>query len=245
MQQESFMEHAAALLRRVHDAQRENIAAAAACIAASLLDDGILHVFGAGHSHMAAEELYFRAGGLAPVNPILFPPLMQHEGPVSSTRLERLPGLAEILLDQSGARPGEPLLIVSNSGKNAVPVEMALAARARGIQTIGIVSRAHAEAAPPGAGQSRKLHEICGIVIDNGGLPGDAALALPGAAPPRTGPTSSVVNLAILQEIVLRVCHHFIEADREPPLFKSANLPGGDEWNAKLIARYRGRVNLR
>lgn len=232
------------LLDAVEKTQSAAIRDAAVMIAESLMRGGVWHVFGTGHSHFLGEEVYYRAGGLAPVNAILFPALMQHEGPVTSTRLERTPGLARIILDKAGPRPGEVLTIISNSGKNAVPVEMALYARELGLKTVALTSLKQSRAAALGAGQKQKLYEICDVVIDNCGSAGDAALQVPGTEQ-MTAATSSFVGIAIMEQIVYLVCCAYAEAGIEPPVFKTANLPGGDEWNARLIEQYGGRVNLR
>jgi uncharacterized phosphosugar-binding protein len=240
----TFFDTAHALLRTIADTQKDVIQEASTLIAQSLMDDGIWHLFGTGHSHIIGEEAYYRAGGLAPINAILFPALMQHEGPASSTKFERLPGVARIVFEQQDMRPGEVLTIISNSGRNAVPIEMALLARGRGLKTIALTSLAQSKAASCGTGQDKKLYELCDIVIDNCGSPGDAALTVPGSEL-HTAPTSTLANVAIIQQIVYNVCCRFQEAGQEAPIFKTANLPGGDEWNQALIDRYGDRVNLR
>lgn len=241
---ESFFDAARDVLDRIRATQQDAITEAARRVSESLLAGGVWHLFGTGHSHIISEEVYYRAGGLAPVNAILFPALMQHEGPATSTQLERLPGLARLLLEKEDLRAGEVLTIVSNSGKNAVPVELAQLAREQGITTIALTSVSQSKAAVPGIGQSSKLYEICDVVIDNCGTPGDATIPV-GDAGLATGPTSTLSNVAIIQQIVLEICQSFLAAGQEPPLFKSANLPGGDAWNAALIQRYGARVNLR
>jgi uncharacterized phosphosugar-binding protein len=240
----AYFERAQNLLSEIARTQSGVIEQAANAVAQSLIAGGIWHVFGTGHSHAIAEELYYRAGGLAPVNAILFPALMQHEGPATSTRLERLPGLAQIILDKQQPQRGDVLLIVSNSGKNAVPVEMALCGRQRGLKTIALTSLAQSRAAQFGAGQAQKLFEVCDIVIDNCGTAGDAALAVP-ESDVLVSPTSTLANVAIVEQIVHLVCCRYSEHDLPPPVFKTANLPGGDEWNAHLIERYGDRVFLK
>lgn len=240
----SFLDAARSVIDSIENTQLDGIRLAGQLVGESLLAGGVWHLFGTGHSHLISEETYYRAGGLAPVNAILFPALMQHEGPATSTKLERLPGLARLILEKEDIRTGEVLTIISNSGKNAVPVEMALLARERGIKTIALTSLTQSSAAPLGAGQSQKLFEVSDFVIDNCGCAGDAAIPV-GQAGLATGPTSTFANVIIIQQVVLEICRVFTDAGQEPPLFKSANLPGGDAWNAALIEKYGARVNLR
>ncbi len=230
----SFLDAARSVIDSIERTQLEAIRSAGRLVGDSLLSGGVWHLFGTGHSHLISEEVYYRAGGLAPVNAILFPALMQHEGPATSTKLERLPGLARLILEKEDIRPGEVLTIISNSGKNAVPVELALLARERGVKTIALTSLKQSSAATLGAGQSHKLFEVCDLVLDNCGSAGDAAIPV-GQAGLATGPTSTFANVIIIQQVVLEICRIFTDAGQEPPLFKSANLPGGDAWNASLI----------
>lgn len=239
-----YFERARALLDEVARSQDVAIMDAVERIAASLLAGGVLHVFGTGHSHIAGEEMLYRAGGLVPVNAILYPSLMQHEGPVASTQLERLPGLARIIFQQQDIRPGEVLIIVSNSGKNAVPLEFARLARDHGVQTVALTCVAQSDAAALPEGEPQRLYELCDVVIDNCGEPGDAILEVPGTSLRASG-TSTLVNTAIVQEITYQVSCRIAAQGQEPPVFKSANLPGGDAWNAQLLARYQERLHFR
>ena len=126
------------LIDIVYERENQNIKSAAKLIFDSVKEKGILHVFATGHSHMLAEEMFYRAGGLVTIDPILRPFLMQHEGAISSTKFERLTGIAKIVYDGLDIRDNDPFIVVSNSGINAVPIEFAQIARANNHKVIGV-----------------------------------------------------------------------------------------------------------
>jgi uncharacterized phosphosugar-binding protein len=198
-------------------------------------------VFGTGHSHMLAEELFYRAGGLVPVNAILDSTLMLHESALTSSLAEQLPGYAEVVLSRYRVEPGETMIIASNSGRNSVPVEMAMAARARGLTVAALTSLAHANAHPSRHPSGKHLHELADYVLDNCGVVGDAALTIEGVAEP-IAPTSTVVGAALLHSVVYAVITYMVKNNAEPPIFISANVGDADEHNRLLLERYRERL---
>lgn len=222
------------ILREAVDQELSSVRKAAALVADAWSAGGMFHVFGSGHSHMFAEEAFYRAGGAVRINPILKPAHMLHEGAVHSTVLERQSGLAESVL--SGYRlDGERdvLLIASNSGANALPVEVALAAKERGLTLIAVTSRRYATAIQrPGP----RLHEIADVVVDNHCPPGDALVEL-GHGLPAAGPSSTVVGLALLNAIVIEALGTQLERGDTPEVFMSANMPGAAEHNASSARR--------
>lgn len=201
--------------------------------------DGMLYVFGSGHSHVFAEEAFYRAGGAARVCPILKPEHMLHEGARRSTELERQSGLAAGLLDPYAIEPEvDVLLVVSNSGANALPVEVAETARARGITVIAITSVAYANASTSPGG---RLHENADVVLDNQCPPGDALVVL-GDDLPRVGPASSVVGLALLNALIVDALARQTARGHRPDIYLSAGMPGAREHNART-AEHFGRKN--
>lgn len=233
-----YMAAARALLDVIAESETPRLKDAAAAIVQALQADRMLYIFGTGHSHMLAEEGHYRAGGLAPVCPILFPPLMLHEGAVASTQMERTSGLAPAVLGRYAVQPGDVIIIFSNSGANAVPVEMAIAAREQGMVVIAIVALDYAATVKAGP-SGRKLADIADIVIDNHGVPGDALLEVGGGL--RTGPASTVTGAFILNAVLTEVAAQMADAGGGAPVYISANMPGAAAHNAALIEKYRSR----
>ena len=236
-----YLAEASRLVDRLADEEWATIARAADLVADALAGGGDVHAFGTGHSHMLAEELYYRAGGLVDVRPILFEGLMLHASAPLSTALERMPGLAAALVEDHPIAAGDVLIVASNSGANRVAEELAEAARAVGMPVIAIVSLQHAGSHGSLRGGDASLARLADVVIDNCGVAGDAAVTVPGVPMP-VGPTSTVVGAAIVNAIAVRAMAQAAAAGVEPPVFRSSNMAGGDDHNHALFERYQSRV---
>ncbi|MFV0287034.1 MAG: sugar isomerase domain-containing protein [Demequina sp.] len=221
------------VVRTLEDAIREEsvrLSLAAEAIAEALVAGRTLHTFGSGHSNLLSEELFYRAGGLKSVRPLFFEGLMLHGSNRLATQLERLPGLAEQLLDDHGLEAGDVLIVGSNSGGNAVSVEAVQVARARGVLTIVVTSVAHATSPDARPTPHPKLHEVADIVLDNHGTVGDAAVPVE-AAGTRLGPTSTVVGTALLNAVVAEAIERAAQRGWTPDLWVSSGLAIGDAAN--------------
>ncbi len=210
---------------------------AADLVAASLVRGGQVYVFGTGHSNLIALDAFYRAGGLAPICPILEPSLMLNEGAVEGTRRERLHGIAAGVLARYDVNPEcDCLVVASNSGMNAVPIEMAMAGKAIRMPVISISSFAYAAA----LGGAPGLAEIADVAIDNHCPPGDSLVAIDDQLP-RMAPGSTIAGSAVLHSILLCAAESLVKQGRDPQVFISANMPGSHSHNAALVERWRHR----
>lgn len=239
----AYFEQALAVLQRIQATQASQIDSVASTIFNFLKEGGVLHIFGTGHSSAVVQEAFHRAGGLVPVNPMLEPFLTPLVSPRKSGRLERIDEIAPVLLDYYDLRAGESLVVISNSGINPLPVEMAFQAKGRGLTVIAITSLAHSSLVPSRHRSGKKLSEIAHIVIDNCGQPGDGSLSFPGL-PEKVGPTSALAGIFIINSLTCAIVQKYLENDLIPPILISANVPGGEEHNRKLEEKYRGRIKL-
>ena len=234
-----FFVHVQGILQQVVDRELPNIQKAAELVTESCKRGGRFYVFGSGHSHMIAEELYLRAGGLALVRAILPPELMLHEMPNKSTYLERIEGYSRAMAELYRIGQEDTILVISNSGRNAVPVEMCLAAKERGAKVIAMTSMKHSVPCTSRHSSGLKMYQIADVTIDNCGEPGDAAFYVEGLGS-GIGPTSGVVGIASAQALICRVVESLVQAGIDPPVFKSSNVDGGDEHNNRMFDTYYG-----
>lgn len=220
---------------QVQETQMEAIEKAAEACAGALENQKLIYTFGTGHSHLLAEEVFYRAGGLAAIYPILEEPLMLTHA-ARSSQMERLSGYAKLLLDEVNPVAGSVILIFSNSGRNSVAIEMAQEAKERGLTTICITNIAHSSQSVSRHPSGKRLYELCDIVIDNCGCVGDACVEIYGR---KSGATSTAIGAAILQAVTCRtveLCQGRAE------VFCSANVDEGEAINEAYLKKYKNLV---
>jgi uncharacterized phosphosugar-binding protein len=223
------------LLADLEERESPAIERAAEGIAGSITAGGVLHVFGSGHSMLAAIESTVRAGGLAAVH-LLYDPALSPTDPEQVSQTERLHGHASSILDNGDLRSGETIIVVSNSGINPVPIEIALGARDRGLRVVAITSAAHSTAAASRHESGRRLLDVADVVIDTGAPHGDTTVVVGGFP---TGAVSTILASAAIHAITIRVVELMVAAGADVPLLVSQNVDVTDEHNLRLLDRYR------
>jgi uncharacterized phosphosugar-binding protein len=223
-------------------AEGPRIEAAAELIAGCIAAGGVVHVFGSGHSHMMAEEVFHRAGGLMAFDAMLDVNLTAF-GTLRAGLVERTEGYARLILESYDVRPGEVVIVVSNSGINPVPIELAIEARALGARTIAITAAAGYASAESRHSSGRRLAEVADLTIDSRVPVGDAILSFAGLAAP-VAAASTALGAALMNAVVAQTVEAMLANGHQPPVVVSMNVPGGDERNRELVERYRPRLRL-
>jgi uncharacterized phosphosugar-binding protein len=233
---DSYYERAGALLARAHESNAPAIARLAPLIGRSIANGGVVHTFGSGHSEVISREIIGRAGGLVCVTGIIDP---------TGGFIENLPGYGERLASrydrQYQLNPGEVVIVISNSGKNASPIEVALYAKAKGLTVAALTCLAMSKVTPSQHPSGRRLFEVADHVLDNGGVPGDAVIEV--AEGIHAGPTSTLIGCSLLNGLMLSTVE-WLKANGHPlPVLRSQNSPGAIEHNRSLAERYKGRLS--
>ena len=227
-----YLSRISEILSRIEAEEADALAAGAGAVADVICRDGLVHVFGCGHSHLAALDTFYRAGGLACVSPVLDEDLMLHDGAAKSSRMEKMSGIAAEVYRRHAVKAGDLFVVISASGKNAAPVEMLRAAKADGVKTVAISSssyRAHGAV----------LLDEADIPIDCKVPHGDAVIEV-GAA--KMGGLSTYASLFILNSILIEGAKKAEARGVTPPIYTSGNVEGGTARNVALEQRYFGRV---
>jgi uncharacterized phosphosugar-binding protein len=233
-------------LRRVREEETDKIKEAGRLIGDSLAQGRLLHIFGpGGHSYIAGEEIFYRAGGLVPVNSILDPGVSLAEGAIRSTKLERTPGYAKAVLDSYPLQAGDVILVVNANGVNSVAIDTALEAKKRGLTVIAVTSPECSKNIPAGHParhpSNQNLSDVADLYLDSKVPIGEALVTIAGCDQ-KVAPASTITNAFILHSVVVATVEHMVSLGVKPPVWKSANSPGGDEANRQYIAEYSGRV---
>lgn len=208
-----------------------------AAILHRLKQGGMIFPFGTGHGHLLALEMFYRAGGMVRVNPILKEELMLHKSAVGSSLFERAEGNAEPLLEEYKVCAKDVVIVFSNSGINPLTIEMALGAKRRGALTIGLTNLNHSRPLESRHHSGLKLYEICDIVLDNFGVLGDASVEI--ASGIKIAPTSTIAGSAILHSITSMIVELAEAEGYEVELFTSGNVPRGHERSLAMIEKYK------
>ena len=241
-----YFDRVTAHMRRILEEEKQSLDAAATRLAEQIAADRLVHVYGpGGHSNLASQEIFFRAGGLMHVSAILDEGTLLSNGALRSMAIERTPGYGKVVIADNRLGEGDLLLLTNAYGINAALIDAALEARARGVFVIGISSREHAantRAEHPARHPTKKnLHEVVDLAIDTKVPIGDALVDIPGMGE-RIAAVSTFANAFTLNCLVIRTVAKLVERGVEPPVWRSGNAPGGDEANAKFLARFRDRV---
>ncbi|WP_344622609.1 SIS domain-containing protein [Kitasatospora arboriphila] len=238
-----YFDAAMAHLERVRREEAASIGAAAELLADAVAEDRRIFAFGAGHSSLAAQDVVYRAGGLVVINLLNVPGMTGVNvmpAPLGSA-LERVSGLATATLDLTPATAGDLLFVISLSGRQVMPVELARHARERGMGVVGVTSLAYPGAVSSHHPSGTYLKDNCDVVLDNKIAVGDGELSCAGAET-SFGPVSTIVTSALMQAVVVSAVGRLTERGITPPLFRSGNVDGGTEWNAKVMADNRERI---
>jgi len=237
-----YLKRASALLKKIEESELDKIEEAAEIITQAIIDGHMLFAFGCSHSALPVQDIFYRAGGLMLVNPIFGPGMLLEDYPTTFTsKMERLEGYGKLLLDRVPTKAGDVLILVSVSGRNAVPVDMAMAAKERGMKVIGLTSMEYTNGVSSRHSSGKKMYQLVDVVIDNPVPLGDAILEAE-EVPQKFCPVSGVTSCAILHALMAATVEKLVAKGFTPPIYLAANAPGGDEYNKRLLAEYKDRM---
>ena len=237
----SYFNYVTKYLNTVNDTQAENMQKAGEIVAKTIENDGLIYIFGCGHSHLIALDCFYRAGGLANVYPILDGKLMLHQSASLSSVLEKDEKSVDGILDRYNITKNDVLFVISTSGKNGSPVQMALDGKKKGVKVIGIGSSAYANDAPKHS-SNKLLKDVVDLFIDNCVPHGDAVCDV-GLEGVLSAPVSTPVTSFIMQNVIVIAERLAVKNGAKPQIFMSGNVSGGAEYNVSLIEKYKDRID--
>ena len=227
-----YLDSVTAILGRIEAEEKPAMERASDAVADVIRRDGLVHVFGCGHSHLAALDTFYRAGGLACVSPVLDEDLMLHDGAAKSSRMEKMPGIAAEVYRRHDVKAGDLFVVISASGKHAAPVEMLRTAKSAGVKTVAISSSEYKS-------HGGVLLDEADIAIDCKVPYGDAVIDV---GEMKMGGLSTYASLFILNSVLINGAKKALSCGVVPPIYTSGNVEGGTAKNIALEERYFGRV---
>lgn len=234
---ENYYKHISEISASVFERNRDSLTELGAVIGKSIAAGGILHTFGSGHSSIIAKEIIHRAGGLIPVSAIIDP---------TGGWVETIPGYGTKLVQRHHytyeLRKNEVVIVISNSGKNPVPLEVALECKKFGLTVVAVTSIEMSRQTQAEHPLGKRLFEIAAYVLDNGGVVGDAAIEIPGQED-RVGPTSTMTGALLLNLLAMEIIQYLTDNNHPLPIYKSANLPGARKYNEEISIKYKNRLS--
>lgn len=232
-----YMNQIDSLLHTAAETNKEQIIKLSQMFAENIMNDKIIHTFGTGHSHMIGIELFGRAGGLGNVDAVLDPDVLTSNGAQRSGAIEKLSGIADIIYDNYRIEKGDIMIISSNSGRNALPIEMAMRCQKEGVYVVAVTSLQASKSSASRHASGKHLYECADMVIDNCVPAGDSLVTYGGI---KTGPGSTIASVFLLDTIVCEAIKLLTEKGEKPPVFQSQNVDGFD--NDYIYSHYCSRV---
>ncbi len=229
------------IFAEIREKEGASIEKAAGYVAEAVIADGLVHIFGTGHSNVIAEEVFARANTFAPVSQVADLSMAGSVNTVRSFYLERLEGAGEMIFEHVRAQPQDAFIVISNSGRNAVPIDVARCAKEAGHRVIVETCVAFSLSQPSRHSSGKRLLDYADVVLDNHTPLADAVVQVEGMKPglgSASGITGSLLVHAVLVEAALQMHLRGIE----PPVFMHGNLDGGMEYNQALLDRYWHRI---
>lgn len=243
---DAYYKEVIGIITDIHESEKERILVAARIIADQVKKDKLVYIWGpGGHSNLGAMEIFFRAGGLMHVSAILNQETMLNSGALKSMQVERLPGYGKIVINDYGIGKDDLLIVVNAYGINSATIDAALTAKENGAKVIGICSHEHARNTPldhvARHPSKKNLMDVVDYTVDCKVKVGDAVLEIPGFEQ-KVGALSTFANAYVLNCIVIEAINMLVEDGVNPPVWRSGNCAGGDEWNNQFIDKFRGLV---
>ncbi len=237
----AYLDNVLKIITDIKETQTDKLHTCARLFADTLKNGRNIFLLGTGHSSLLAQEVFYRAGGLVNIRPILETSLLLHESAVKSTKIERLEGYAHILFERYEVKAGDVMVIISNSGRNGVPVDMAQLCAEHGVKVVALTNMRHTLSGASRHKSGKRLFELADVVLDNGGCIGDAAVDFP-ALGRKAAPTSTAAGAAILNAVVAQTIQNLLDDGIVPEVWSSSNIDGGDELNNAFIKKYKGEI---